>query len=517
MRSRFPLRPALAAALLASSLAGAQDTGTPAASTLPGFELERLEVNPGQGSLLVGSGELLPTGGWRVMLLAHYQHLPLVLSADSQRLEVVEHKASGLLSGSYAALSWLEVGAQVPVVLWQQGTDLSSQNLASPTARGLGTPLLHARLGLLSQRAEQPVDLALDVGLGVPLGSATALARDTGLRFQSRLTLGGQFGPVRPSLEVGVLVRRSVTLDAIAGAPQVGGSELHLGAALTTARREGLGAELAARATLPMSSMPSSLELLGGVRYRQRSGLEFFALGGPGLGSTTGTPNVRAMVGLAFSVEPLPRIEFLADAPPLPLRLADKAGREAVAEGASSQGRPFNTWELDTLGASEEEPPTDGVEFAKGQVPQAPPVPQAESTESQRPFQPGSRERLVLRGTVLFSHASAEMPDELPLLDRVALLLQETPDNTSVMIEGHTDTEGTYAFNRVLSLRRAQAVRRHLVSRGVPIQRLKIHGFGANWPASTNTSEEGRRLNRRVEVLVVTETPPPAASAQPVP
>lgn len=514
---RFPLRTTLTAALLASSGAWAQDTATPETASLPGFELERLEVNPGRGSLLVGSGELMPQGGLRVMLLGHYQHQPLVLSEDSGELEVVRHKAAGLLSGSYAVLSWLEVGAQVPVVAWQQGADLTSASLTSPTPHGLGTPLLQARVGLLSQRSEQPVDLALDLGVGVPLGSAAALARDTGVRFQSRLTLGGQLGVVRPSLEVGVLVRRSVTLDASAASPTVVGSELHVGAALTTARPLGLNAELAARATLPVGSTPSALELLGGVRYRQRSGLEFFALGGPGVGSAAGTPDFRVVAGLAFSMEPLPRIEFLADAPPLPLRLADKAGREAVAEGASSQGRPFNTWELDALGASDEEAEKDDASPPKSVTAEPASFPQPEPTEAQRPFQPGSRERLVLRGTVLFPHASAEMPDELPLLDRVALLLQETPDNTSVMIEGHTDTEGTYAFNRVLSLRRAQAVRRHLVSRGVPIQRLKIHGFGANWPASTNTSEEGRRLNRRVEVLVVTETPPPASSAQPTP
>lgn len=503
MRSSLHPRTALALALLVSLPCWAQEA--PGPEPLPGFDLERLEANPGRGTLLLSSGELMVPGGLRLMVLGNYQMRPLVLLNQEHRLEAVQHRVVGLLSGTYAALSWLEVGAQLPVVLWQDGANLASANLASPASQGLGTPLLRARVGLLSQRAEQPVNLAVDVGLGLPLGSTSALARDAGLRFHSRVVLGGQLGVLRPSLEAGVLLHPSVALGP-QGQPRVGGPEIQVGAGLSTVGT-GLGAELSARAALPAGSTQTSVEVLGGLRFPVSPGLELFVTGGPGVGAMPGTPRLRMVLGLAYTDEPPPRLEFIEDSQPPPLHLATQRTEQGPAEQPGAQGRPSNTWEFQALTFTEAEgapsPPTPPEEEAASLGAQ--PMPSGPPADSQQPFRPGPRERLVLRGTVLFEHASAELPASLPLLERVALLLQEMPESATVIIEGHTDAEGTYTFNRFLSLRRAQAVWRHLVSRGMPGGRLDVRGFGSNWPVSSNASEEGRRLNRRVEIFVLAE------------
>jgi outer membrane protein OmpA-like peptidoglycan-associated protein len=75
----------------------------------------------------------------------------------------------------------------------------------------------------------------------------------------------------------------------------------------------------------------------------------------------------------------------------------------------------------------------------------------------------------------------------------------------TALIEGHTDSIGTEAYNLALSDRRAKAVFDYLTSRGVSPDRLKSKGFGESQPVAPNDTAEGRQLNRRV---MLTRTDP---------
>jgi len=68
--------------------------------------------------------------------------------------------------------------------------------------------------------------------------------------------------------------------------------------------------------------------------------------------------------------------------------------------------------------------------------------------------------------------------------------------------EGHTDSTGSEAFNRVLSEKRAEATRAYLVSQGVSPDAISFRGFGKASPVATNDTPEGRQENRRVELVV---------------
>jgi outer membrane protein OmpA-like peptidoglycan-associated protein len=70
----------------------------------------------------------------------------------------------------------------------------------------------------------------------------------------------------------------------------------------------------------------------------------------------------------------------------------------------------------------------------------------------------------------------------------------------SITIEGHTSSEGTEAYNRGLSERRAESVRADLIRRGLEATRLRAAGVGESRPMATNDDESGRAMNRRVEV-----------------
>jgi OOP family OmpA-OmpF porin len=71
------------------------------------------------------------------------------------------------------------------------------------------------------------------------------------------------------------------------------------------------------------------------------------------------------------------------------------------------------------------------------------------------------------------------------------------------VIAGHTDSTGTDEYNQWLSERRAEAVRDRLVKEhGVDLGRLTVKGYGEKQPMATNKTASGRRLNRRVDMVV---------------
>src|SRR6202034_80974 len=108
---------------------------------------------------------------------------------------------------------------------------------------------------------------------------------------------------------------------------------------------------------------------------------------------------------------------------------------------------------------------------------------------------------LTLGSNVLFDTASDTLkPGADEALNRVSQFLQSQPA-VKLRIEGHTDSRGSESYNEALSQRRAQAVARALMDRGVDPSRLQAVGRGMEVPVATNDSAEGRQQNRRVELI----------------
>jgi outer membrane protein OmpA-like peptidoglycan-associated protein len=289
---------------LATTLMGATALAQPAG--LPEIELERLTLNPsGQGSLLLGTGELLPGGGYRVSLTGHYQNDPLVLFEGEERVgSVVKHRVTGHLAASYGLSDRLEVSAQVPVVLLQRGDDLTSRGVGQPKeGLALGTPYLSLRLGVLAERDEDPVDLSVGAQVGFPLGSALALARENSLRAIPSVMVGKRFGFLRAGLDAGVALRPQVIFSDDADVRDELGTEMHLGGVLATTGK-GLRGELDVLASIPFKREGSSVEALVGARLPLSEALEAYALAGVGFGDAPGTPTFRGLLGVAFGSMP---------------------------------------------------------------------------------------------------------------------------------------------------------------------------------------------------------------------
>ena len=93
-------------------------------------------------------------------------------------------------------------------------------------------------------------------------------------------------------------------------------------------------------------------------------------------------------------------------------------------------------------------------------------------------------------------------PNFFQTLNAVALVLNKY-NQTLVDVNGHTDSTGSLQHNQALSERRAQSVATYLVSQSVDQRRLLVQGFGPSQPVASNSTPEGRALNRRVEIILV--------------
>lgn len=114
--------------------------------------------------------------------------------------------------------------------------------------------------------------------------------------------------------------------------------------------------------------------------------------------------------------------------------------------------------------------------------------------------------QIPLPNTVLFQFGKADLNTAAadPYLDKIAMLLK-TKSTKPVAIEGHTDNVGSLPSNQQISDARAKVVRDALLTRGVPAERLKAEGFAFQRPVVSNTNEEGRALNRRVDIIILDE------------
>ncbi len=109
---------------------------------------------------------------------------------------------------------------------------------------------------------------------------------------------------------------------------------------------------------------------------------------------------------------------------------------------------------------------------------------------------------ITLKGDVSFDlDSDVVRPGLYNELDRIAQIMVKYPQ-TSILVEGHTDSTGSEAYNQQLSERRASGVKNHLVQRGVETSRVNVLGYGESRPVVTNATPEGRQMNRRVEIRI---------------
>jgi OOP family OmpA-OmpF porin len=106
-----------------------------------------------------------------------------------------------------------------------------------------------------------------------------------------------------------------------------------------------------------------------------------------------------------------------------------------------------------------------------------------------------------VQGLIFETGGAALSEGSAPALEILARFLSRNPE-LAVVIVGHSDNQGPLDANIDLSKRRAEAVRAALIKRGVAAGSLEAHGVGYLAPVSTNATDAGRALNRRVELVL---------------
>jgi len=88
-------------------------------------------------------------------------------------------------------------------------------------------------------------------------------------------------------------------------------------------------------------------------------------------------------------------------------------------------------------------------------------------------------------------------------LDKLASMMQDNP-NMTIRLEGHTDIIGDHDKNLQLSRDRVLACERYLVQAGINTSRIETAGYGDTRPILTKGTDEDRKVNRRVEFVILT-------------
>jgi outer membrane protein OmpA-like peptidoglycan-associated protein len=108
---------------------------------------------------------------------------------------------------------------------------------------------------------------------------------------------------------------------------------------------------------------------------------------------------------------------------------------------------------------------------------------------------------IAIQNLLFETNKAIILPGSLPELKRIADYIRVY--GYKVSLAGHTDNIGQPEANQILSQERAEAVRQQLIAFGCEPDAIQATGFGDTRPVADNNSEEGRQLNRRVEITLL--------------
>lgn len=499
--------------VLALVALAADATGVRFESAEPGSALSvpPLALNPGNfdasvvGTLVGTSAVAYYSDGTREVLLSETAVVDLALAWNADRRWRVE---AGLpvVAGASVGESLGGVGGDLWVAASYAALSAGSWRLG-PRAR-LSTPV--SPYGPLTTEGGLAGVASLVAQGGL---STLAVSAEVGLGGRPEYALGAE-GELTEATAGGLVVPAGVALRHPLFGPLAVGAELALSldpatASTSGAPVEGVGGELLAHLDLDLRRV----DLVAG--------------GGLGLGAGLGVPESRVFVGLRGHVVAGPQGPADADSdgvvdvsdtcPSVPEDRDgfrdqdgcpddddDKDGLADAADKCPHDPEDRDNFE-DGDGCPDPDNDGDGINDGADDCPLRPGTAAARGC----PEAPGrvrvTAARIEIDDRVYFDTGRATIQEvSFPLLREVAAAINASPDIRRVQVAGHTDSEGDDAANLALSQARADAVRLFLVTYGgVEPGRLEARGFGETMPVATNSTEEGRAQNRRVEFVIV--------------
>ena len=270
--------------------------------------------------------------------------------------------------------------------------------------------------------------------------------------------------------------------------------------------------------------LQNPLEALIGARYRLPIGMSIEGGIGTGLRAGYGSPDLRAFLGVRYSVEdqdadddginddadkckddPEDKDGF-EDKDGCPDSDNDADGIPDASDACPNEAEDFDGFN-DADGCPEDDADQDGIPDAQDACPKEP------GGKSPDPKKNGCPSFIKVEGNVVrimqqvhFATGSTTiLPESFPMLQEITNLLKANKGIKRMSIEGHTDNRGPAQMNKTLSAGRAQSVMNWLIQHGVENTRLESHGYGLEKPIEPNDTDAGRAANRRVEFKILDE------------
>ncbi len=425
---------------------------------------------------------------------------------------VVSGRRGAYLTAAIGLFDRLEVGVALPMVLSQDGQGDLLQNSPDLNSASLGDVRLTAKAGLF---CKGNMRLAASIAATLPAGNSNALYGEEGISAAPQVVAGWQRGPASISLNFGVHLRETMTLDALTI-----GDELTAGAGAqfeVMDRRAWLLAEAYTRSALTDATAENSpAEALLGLRAALWGPYQVQAAVGAGIGRGYGTPALRGLFGIFYRPQPATKIATVL--PPSPVakvtpkpapapepKDSDSDGILNPDDGCPTEPEDMDDFE-DKDGCPDPDNDRDGILDVDDACPLRAEIVNGINDEDGCPDEgiiAMVEDRVVLSEKVLFdkNRARVKRKGRKALRAIITLYLQH-PEWGVMSVEGHADTRGPEDFNMSLSRRRADRVRHEMIDLGMPADKITSKGLGETVPLVEGDSEEAMQTNRRVEFVV---------------
>ena len=442
-----------------------------------------------------------------------YSLNPLTLvpeGGDLGRISLVGNRLQLDAMASVGLFDWVEVGVDMPLILAQGGQNLEVIGTeGSVESFVLGDLRLTGKVavpGLRRPAEGKGFGAALTMNVSFPTGAQEAFAGDGELTWAPGLVLDYRFGNgILLALNGGFWKRPD---RVFAGASVGDMMPFGVGTEVPIVRGSGITAVGLVHGAVGLEKLPDEprqvpAELLIGLRWYSSTGLTFTFGGGAGCGCSLASPTLSLFTSIIWvpaktrEWEALERFKEPPEpvAPPPPP--VDPDGDSVIGGGDLC---PDVAGPVGNAGCPDTDKDGDAV---VDRLDKCPDEPAGSRGRDGCPLARRSGNKIVILEQVNFAtDQDVILSESFPILEEVARVMNENPEVDRILVEGHTDSRASDAYNLELSRRRAASVVRFLIESGVAAERLCSPGFGRSRPLADNATEEGMALNRRVEFTI---------------
>lgn len=480
-----------------------------------GFDIQPWRPTPGPRDLLIVP-QSQPLRHKSVSIGAYFSFAldPLVLlSGQGQRqVELIKSRLELDLMAAVGLGDRVELGLVFPLILLQTG-----DNMQQTGTEGEVQSFAKGDLSMIAKAAivrrlsyAKGFGMAALLRVNAPTGDAGAFAGEGGWTFSPTLNADYRFGGgTLLAAQAGIYYRPLIEFQSVALGPAFVGAA---GAEIPLVRRWGLTALGGGYVNVSFFKAPESIrqipaELLLGLRWYSSIGVTFTTGFNFGADCAVGVPSFRFFLSAVWVPGKLNEQIAIDEFKKPP---DDPDGDGIIGEKdlcPDEKGTPAND------GCPERDTDRDGI---IDRIDDCPNLPGRRAYNGCPRVYAKENKIKILESVHFATDQDIILPESFSVLEEVAQVVRAHPEWQLIEVEGHCDSRASDAYNLDLSQRRAQAVQKFLLARGIEPSRLRAMGYGRSRPISDNRTEEGMALNRRVEFTIL-KVPTTSSGPDPAP